>query len=359
MTLIASFVLHGCPVVIGDLLLSRRSANHAVDIQVPAVLDINPKLADSHKISVAGLRQKVNLISDNFCVAWTGSYIQARAHMRYLREETQGQIINEERYNEILDAYPVEDMRDLEVLTYLYDHDKKRFSRRNRNLPHFELGLAVDVQLGGSGTEEFVRQFPSMEEAAFSGEAHPLSQAVGRAAMLCNSFWGMEAFLGGGLGQGWGGGFEIAFFRRGKFEKLSNILYFYWEARQLPQGGFELELLPRFMKVDYIGTQMRIFLSDGSGGEFKDSVFVVGPMFDDATNVDATMRVISYEWLNSFVRVELVDGSAEFLSTVNRFGGEFRPVRIQTAANTYEMAFHDGYVQQLTNAIAARLAQKS
>lgn len=356
MTLIASFVLHGCPIVIGDVLLSRKAANHGVDIQIPAVPDINPKLADNHKISIAGLRQKVNLISDNFCVAWTGSYIQARAHIRYLREETQGQIINERRYNEILNAYPVEDMSDLELLTYHYDHDKKRFSRRNRNLPHFELGRAVDIQVGGSGIEEFVPQFLAMEETAFTGVANPLAQAVGHAAVLCNSFWGMETFHGGGLGHGWGGGFEIAYFRRGRFEKLSNILYLYWEARQLAQGGFELVLLPRFMKVDYIGAPMRIFLSDGSGGEFKDSVFVVGPMFDDVTKVDATVRDFSYEWLNSFVRLELADGSVEFLSSINRFGREFRPVKIRTTPSTYKMAYHDSYIKQLTDAIATKLA---
>ena len=110
------------------------------------------------------------------------------------------------------------------------------------------------------------------------------------------------------------------------------------------------------MKVDYYKTQMRIFLSDGTHGDMRDSLFMVSPMFDTATDMDVTVPDNSYEWLNSFVRLELLDGSVDFLSSVNRFGGDFRPVKIQTTQKAHEMAFHDSYAKQLTNAITAKLA---
>ncbi len=110
------------------------------------------------------------------------------------------------------------------------------------------------------------------------------------------------------------------------------------------------------MKVDYHEAHMRIFCSDGASGENKDSLFCVNPIFETVSCVASTILDISYEWLNSFIRLELKDGSVEYLSSVNRFGGEFRPVIIQTKPNVYEMSFHESYAKQLSDAISVKLA---
>lgn len=356
MTLIASYVLNSHPIIIGDLLLTRNASGAEASTQIPSIRDINKELRGKREISVVGLRQKVNLVSENFCVAWTGSFIHAKSLIQSFREATQGQVISEEQYNDILNSVPLEDTHGVEMLTYHYDVEKNRFSRRNLNMPHFELGQAVDVQVGGTGTAGFIEQFEHFQDFNIVGEANHLAQAVGQTLALCNAFWGLETLIGGGVGDGWGGGFETVYFSKGRFHKLSNVLYLYWEARQLEGDGFDLRFRSRLMKVDYQNENMLIRMSDGDEGEMTDSLFVVSPMFTIPTREEVDIPDYTYEWLNSFVRLQLLDGSYEYLSTVNRYGGTFRPVVIESTPKMYEMAFHDSYLSQILNSIREKIS---
>lgn len=357
MTLIASYVLHGHPVIIGDLLLTRGVSDIESTTQIPSVRDINKELHRKREVSVVGLRQKVNLIGGNFCVAWAGSYIHARSIIQHFYDSTGGRDISEDHYNDILNSVPLEDLRNVEMLTYHYDAERERFSRRNLNLPHFELGKAVDIQVGGSGTSEFIQQFEQVQSLEPVGEANALAKAVAQTQVLCNSFWGLETLHGGGVGDGWGGGFETVYFNNGRFQKLSNILYLYWEAQQLEDGDIDLCFRPRLMKTDYQDKNLLIRLSDSDEEEISESIFVVSPMFETSVKQEVTIPDYSYEWLNSFVRLELIDGTFEYLSTVHRYGGAFRPLVVRSTNRAYEIVFDEGYSKQIFKAVKNKLAE--
>ena len=78
MTLIASLVIEGYPVLLGDLLLSTKESDSDISkmrIKIPSLGNI-PVSQDGYYIS--GLSQKLSLIGDRIALGWAGSRIVAK-----------------------------------------------------------------------------------------------------------------------------------------------------------------------------------------------------------------------------------------------------------------------------------------
>ena len=86
MTLIARSVFNGVPSYFGDLLLSREHNGEHFQMDIPALRNINNQLPDNADRQISGMAQKLNRLSDRLFVSWAGSYIQARAMLRDLKE---------------------------------------------------------------------------------------------------------------------------------------------------------------------------------------------------------------------------------------------------------------------------------
>jgi hypothetical protein len=63
---------------------------------------------------------------------------------------------------------------------------------------------------------------------------------------------GHETSTGENILNWWGGGIEIAGLSKGRFEKLTSVLHTVWKARLNVSTGYEICLVPKLTKYDYV-----------------------------------------------------------------------------------------------------------
>jgi hypothetical protein len=64
---------------------------------------------------------------------------------------------------------------------------------------------------------------------------------------------GHESMTGRNILDWWGGAIEVAFLNNGRFEKLSNVLHTTWRVLRKDGAKYEVRLVPKFIKYDYVG----------------------------------------------------------------------------------------------------------
>jgi hypothetical protein len=75
-TLIAGFNVRNRPLIIGDLMLSTDADHFSEPLSLPCK-NVNSLLGPASKQRIAGLVQKVNILSDQLAIAWAGPFNQA------------------------------------------------------------------------------------------------------------------------------------------------------------------------------------------------------------------------------------------------------------------------------------------
>ena len=117
MTLIAAFVEDGCPILMGDLLTSAPGTSSLGNLPIWRRPDLNIEVEGGLRLT--GLAQKVVIVSDRLCLAWTGPVHLADSLLRYLREaelaNPAGSLV------EVFQAYPLRDYGDLEMVAFAYE----------------------------------------------------------------------------------------------------------------------------------------------------------------------------------------------------------------------------------------------
>lgn len=348
MTLIAAMCVNKIPIILGDLLISRETMEGDLpDVSIPSRHQVNTYLSKDSQLQVTGLSQKVNIISENFCIAWTGKKHQARSLIRHLHKQCGGRTVTLEEFEALLDQYPIEDMTGLESIAYLYDYESRSFWRKNRNMPMFELGDLKDIQVGGSGTSTFIQTIENIMDGDIEGDYTSLEESLVRVMGFTSAAFGNQVMSGSGIVDGWGGGFEIAYICGRRFEKVSDIMHLFWSIRELDEGGYEAENIPLFIKSSYQGERLRILVCDWSQGSGGERLYVVDPLFDIDKSIPIEVPDTDYRWLINFVHCKLKNNSEGFLTHVSRFGTDFRPIKIEAKDDRFEMRFENDFMEKL------------
>ncbi|MBU1214781.1 MAG: hypothetical protein KKF58_01915 [Gammaproteobacteria bacterium] len=350
MTLIAAQVINGIPIILGDLLLTREQGGDDPNVNcIPTIKRANEHLSPHGEMRVVGLSQKVNIVSRNVCIAWSGAKYQASALIRHLREHWGEGEVSEEEFNECLDGYPKEEINDIHVIAYLYDKGKKSFCFRDNigGVP-FELDGLQNVQLAGSGSGaylEVVEQYFTGSKAI--GEATSLDKVLSKVMGFTSSVLGVQMMSGMGLLEGWGGGFEIAYIHGGRFEKLSEVLCLFWKAQQNESGDTSFSLFQRIVKTTYQNERLVLYVIDWMGEVSEESIFVVDPLFDIDKRAPIVIPDFNYKWIVNVFQVAAPDGSNSYMTRVDRPGSGKAPIRIEIMEDSFKMHFSDEYLKSL------------
>lgn len=257
MTLVAAFLDNGCPVLLGDLLTSAPTASPTetlVSVPLARRLDHNVPVDGGYKL--VGLTQKVVIVSDRLCVAWTGPVWRADALLRYLRSAEQrdpnGSLI------ELFQSYPREDYGDLEMVAYAFEPGGWRWFT-SPEMDSMEYGPFKTLCVGGSGRPALLETIENHEMKNFGAhpDSNPYNHSVAYTLALVGQLLAKQANSDYGLAQGWGGGFEVAYFDHPsrRFKKVNNILYLNWEVVEVAPGSFWLALLDPFVFQWTIGEE--------------------------------------------------------------------------------------------------------
>ena len=110
MTLVASILGKGLPVLLGDLLISREGEVADSVISVPSVGEIS---ASAFGYTAVQLRQKLCIINDGLAVGWAGSRTAATTVIRDLLSAAKGQEFSKTDLENFFKNLDRRDLRDL------------------------------------------------------------------------------------------------------------------------------------------------------------------------------------------------------------------------------------------------------
>jgi hypothetical protein len=278
MTLVAGFIEDGCPILIGDLLTSAPGEFVPGDRSLesrPIWRGPNVNISVDHGYRLVGLEQKVVIVSDRLCMAWTGRALYASALLKYLRAaeraSPEGSLI------ELFRAYPREDYRDLEFVAFAREQDRF-LSWTSPGMVMMEYPPFQNVCVGGTGAPAFLQLLDTdqrIEPSAFSTSTG-YDRWASHALAIVGQLLAKQCFTSFGLEQGWGGGFEIALYDRNhqRFTKLSGILFLMWDLTGVTPSAYTLQCLEPFVFQWSIG-ERTAFWSDMPG--YPTETYVVSP----------------------------------------------------------------------------------
>lgn len=356
MTAIAAFAVEGCPVLFGDLLLSFQGGDER-DVRLPASGDVS-KIVTSGGLRVCGTGQKVVIVSRDCAIAWSGD------------EEIAGLVIHEVRT--MAGAAP---LTAASIQTYLESHERvrcfdmafigfvregdaiRRFAYRAAEFPSQRAG---SVLAAGSGTPvmcEFIHWLDVSEQSR-EGEPNNVDAAIAAALQLMALLLLRElqtVDTPESLREMFGGGYEVAVFADGEFQKIRDVTMLLWGCTLLESG--EVEFMPVLaMKQHYARSSLllrsaKLSMKDGAVHSGDEQVHIVSPMYAENPPQEDLIQIGLHSPL--YCHVFLVNGMG-VLTKVTRGPSVTLPDEGDTRMGLYG-PFFEGVVKSIHRAKAANV----
>ncbi len=247
MTLVARIMFKGAPIYIGDMLLSSEGASDK-SVDIPAARDISAWLPPSVARRVSGLRQKLTILDGGHIIAWAGNMLQARSLIKDIQLAITRGARTWMDIQSVVEQVPLEDRDDVSLIGTIVCPETNSFENFCYEVQRISLG-DIEVDAAGTGANdifEIITQLPIGNSEFERDGLFSFKAALAISGVLV----GHETFTGQNLLDWWGGAIEVAYLRQGKFEKLANVLHTLWKANKVG-GGYELTLVPKFLKYDY------------------------------------------------------------------------------------------------------------
>jgi hypothetical protein len=324
MTLVAAFSPFGCPLMLGDLLITGHP-HVRTTVMLPTIGHCH--LVDDSVVDlsrVAWLASKVCIINDSLAVGWAGNYESARRIISAMRAFPWRSDITLQEIQQCLATTDYDDQSAVSLVG-LFVHGES-IGEFGLNAEKFDLLLFSRSRVIGSGSTFFLQAAQDMvglNQYQRNMSDRPWAEALGIALMTCGGFIGDEIANLGGLDKGYGGLFEIAYLHERRFTKLDDILYCFWRVDEYSKNYISFSPLATFIKLQYHKDILIIRRSNfADRKQMQNDDFIVGPM---ARQVDLRkLGNIREPDLNSVhdCHVVSVRGGAghDFLVLVNLFG---------------------------------------
>lgn len=283
MTLVASLSPFGCPLMLGDILITGRPGPET-RVKLPTVGEVH--LVDDSVIDqgrVAWLAQKISVITDTLVVGWAGDYRAAKRIISVMRAHRWSNQLTCEEVQQCLATTEYDDQASV-ALVGIFAHDRG-FGEFGLNAPKHHMPFFERSRIIGSGRTAFVQMAEriydcEVETNSASGDgtfswANALGITLGTTAGLI----GEEINRGGGLSDGFGGGFEVIAFQNNKFAKVDDIIYCLWYVSSYDERGLSIAPHSAFLKIKYHGDILVIRRAGFTNQtQMIDDLFVIGPM---------------------------------------------------------------------------------
>lgn len=295
MTAVCVFVYHHIPMMIGDLAVSSGEPESG-PAQVPTrKKDQNPFPVGSGYV-IKDLAQKVVRLAPYFVMGWAGSEIHARALARQLIP-----FLNDRRrdINEIrsfLLSYDQNDLKDTQVLGMYCLGEKIDFVGGN-SADFQEVDTRYPGGYIGVGGQFLYADINSLKSrgnqvpdsrGSMPAENNHLAKCCGLVAGLVRK----EVTESFGFRHYYGGGYELSSFNSdGKFEKLDDVTFAFWDIIIDSQTGteFNYSVIPvhmsRYLYIEDILNIKSLHFSEISKDRLKieeTQLFRIHPLLSDS-----------------------------------------------------------------------------
>lgn len=357
MTIIASFNINTCPILLGDLLISGNE-NLQSSLNVPTIGEITEIFPKGSGFVPTGLRQKIAVLNDNLALAWAGTRISAQIIIRDLLKEAQKK--TNWKFDDLsyfFADYDKEHGNNVSIVGYSND-GKGIFSfgyGANQIKYHSEkYGL---VRLCGSGAASLKSYLDNFNIPSATRTTNPLETAVGNTLAITTYMTGLEKATGSNLIEYYGGGFEILSFVRRKFKKIDDITYLIWVGRQMSDLSWRLSLPETCIKFYYQDDILLIkkvefkAQPDGTLTSVDKAVYIVAPIYRNVNDVilkNLKLSSFNSRFICSFVILYSVDGSVQVLNRINYSSEQTHPIRFkEDNGELLQVDIHSDFVKSI------------
>jgi hypothetical protein len=251
MTLIAAWLEHGAPTVVGDVLITRPGSEEPhIVTSLPSRTDVTQVVPTEFCRQIVGLRRKVYTITNNLAVAWSGTRIHAQAVLSNLSASFKGKIPSIDDIKDALGCMAglgqcklVGAIVDKKTLCFSWDSTKKHGFR------------LVDSVIEGSALEASpVMLKPNLNIGSHDTTLCALSKLANPLAR--------EVIYGDNLQHAFGGGFELHQFKNGCFRPVEPVTYLFFLVREEQDGSMIVVPHSTILKVFHENEILYLFSAE-------------------------------------------------------------------------------------------------
>lgn len=244
MTVVARFGIQGCPMLMGDLLLSIDDPS-ASPAPIPTAEDLSKVFPAGSAYVPWGLRQKIAVLSDTLVLGWSGDMFLAHDIIAEVKQKNAETPFTRETLLEHFDAFDESVWEEIGIVGFIEDvAGMTAFACDNAT--KFRTPLFGEVALLGSGTadvQKMLENIPSLP-VSIDGPINPINMSISAGLQVSGGLLNFEIATLGNLNKLYGGGYEIATILNQKFAKLDDVTYLFWEASVDGKGGVRISRLP-------------------------------------------------------------------------------------------------------------------
>ena len=226
MTMIASAINDGVPIMISDILVSQAT-RPSYEVALPTtMIDVLQFSSGTTRYYPSFFNQKIYLVNDRVCIAFAGEVHIIKKALEDVRmfcriyENVSGDQLGIHLANIRKDgewenfACIAQVIEDDGILTRFYYNSKEGVSP-----------LAGEVVASGSGSADFISETLEQASIILRGETNPYLKALQIGGILNSKVLSREWYNLHTINNNWGGGLELVFANRDRFEKLDNVVY--------------------------------------------------------------------------------------------------------------------------------------
>lgn len=285
MTLIVSTLAGNCPLLLGDLLISVHGTPVRKQVHLP-IQDVY--VVGDADYAITGLAQKTCVVTPNLAVGWSGSKVVAKTIiLEMLQSFTSGRPVTFDELGKFFHDLNFPEANAVQMVGLVLE-DKTIVRDFRCNARTHKSVLLGEIQLAGSGSDHLIEVLQNFSAPFISaGNPNDFVSAVGNLLMVACGVLGEEMNTRANLSHFYGGGLEIVYLNKGKFEKLGNITYVFWAVNVVAQDKLEIapQVAVHFSYSKDILLMHRIPLRTNLSANESVALFVVGPLH---RNLDKT-----------------------------------------------------------------------
>jgi hypothetical protein len=368
MTAIASYSVDSCPVVFGDLLISGPS-DKPNQVATPAGGDVTNFFGNSGW-EIRGLVQKVVILSPDCALAWSGSYVAARVAIKELREIAAQEELTATRINSFLSSHPDLIRHSASFVGWVREADGCFRQFWHQAIYVFDTDSFGTISIAGSGSDAIKElvELSQQSERNEVGDVNPAARAISSGLSFASIL--LNAELQGGdvaptLLNMFGGGYEVAAFFNGRFQKIPENTLLVWEARNTSSGlllGLPRLIVKQFHHQDVLAMKSaQQFSSDSGVATIKEEqLHLIGP--PDRKASKEYLSICQDIPLDSKLRCHCIcvfgeDNNVEMIYTrIQLETSEPNTVTIEDEDGQIVLGFNHQFISSVAQALAKRLS---
>lgn len=241
MTMIAGFFRDGCPILMGDLLVSDEDKSDK-EFVFPTVGKVSQRDFRNGNFSPSHLCQKVILISPKLAISWANKKIYAKS---FIKNVIDANAHNNPSHELLSDIYnEMGGQGNLSIIgLYRNGVEMRIFDFESWPVDYPYPGFRY-FKAAGSGYGTLLNMIPQLGEGIPSGNLNKLEKGIATAVHLSTSLLSQEILSPLSLHELFGVGYEIAHPLGGGLAKFSDLTYVFWTVEEVNSGTWRMLPFP-------------------------------------------------------------------------------------------------------------------